>query len=37
MVSIEMMLELIKIFGTVIKSTLSATSPAKVDLQGEQR
>jgi katanin p80 WD40 repeat-containing subunit B1 len=37
MVSTEMILELIKNFGMVIKSTLSATSPAKVDLQGEQR
>lgn len=36
-VSIEMILELMKTFGVVIKSTLSATSPAKVDLQGEQR
>ncbi|KAJ4809171.1 hypothetical protein LUZ62_021737 [Rhynchospora pubera] len=36
-VSIEVIIELLKIFGTVIKSTLSATSPAKVDLEGERR
>ncbi|GJM92942.1 hypothetical protein PR202_ga09451 [Eleusine coracana subsp. coracana] len=36
-VSLEMLLDLIKIFGPVIQSTLSANSAVGVDLQAEQR
>ncbi|XP_037414353.1 katanin p80 WD40 repeat-containing subunit B1 homolog KTN80.2-like isoform X1 [Triticum dicoccoides] len=36
-VALEMLLDLIKIFGPVIHSTLSASSPVGVDLQAEQR
>ncbi|TVU34896.1 hypothetical protein EJB05_16752 [Eragrostis curvula] len=36
-VSLEMLLDLIKIFGPVIQSTLSANSGVGVDLQAEQR
>ncbi|KAL6616172.1 hypothetical protein ACP70R_038442 [Stipagrostis hirtigluma subsp. patula] len=35
-VSLEMLLDLIKIFGPVIHSTLSANSPVGVDIQAEQ-
>ncbi|WVZ68603.1 hypothetical protein U9M48_017525 [Paspalum notatum var. saurae] len=37
MVSLEMLLDLIKIFGQVIRSTLSASSGVGVDIQAEQR
>ncbi|VAH80312.1 unnamed protein product [Triticum turgidum subsp. durum] len=36
-IALEMLLDLIKIFGPVIHSTLSASSPVGVDLQAEQR
>ncbi|XP_048564756.1 katanin p80 WD40 repeat-containing subunit B1 homolog KTN80.1-like isoform X1 [Triticum urartu] len=36
-VALEMLLDLIKIFGPVIHSTLSSSSPVGVDLQAEQR
>jgi hypothetical protein len=36
-VSLEILLDLIKIFGPVIHSTLSASSTVGVDIQAEQR
>lgn len=36
-VSLELLLDLIKIFGPVIRSTLSAHSAVGVDIQAEQR
>ncbi|KQK10070.1 hypothetical protein BRADI_2g51760v3 [Brachypodium distachyon] len=36
-VSLELLLDLIKVFGPVIRSTLSASSTVRVDIQAEQR
>ena len=33
----EMLLKLVRIFGSVIRSTLSASSSVGVDIQAEQR
>ncbi|CAL0318507.1 unnamed protein product [Lupinus luteus] len=36
-ISLEMLLKLVKIFGSVIYSTLSASAPVGVDIEAEQR
>ncbi|XP_068639266.1 katanin p80 WD40 repeat-containing subunit B1 homolog KTN80.4-like isoform X2 [Aristolochia californica] len=36
-ISLEMLLKLVRIFGPVIRSTLSASLPVGIDLQAEQR
>lgn len=36
-ISLEMLLKLVRTFGSVISSTLSASSPVGVDIQAEQR